>query len=219
MALNLNKLPWYSQVGLFLVLSGAAVVAFYYFYVTPATTEMAVRQQQLDGLRAEIAKGQAVARRLPEFRSQVADLEGRLARLKAVLPEEKDAAEILRRIQTLAVQSSLEVKRFRPAQLVTKQLHAEVPYTVEIEGGYHNLGLFFDRVSKLPRLINISDISIRGKDKQEPDSTITAEFVATTFVLLATPPKGATPAPGAAAPPAGAPGAAPKPAGGPGVAR
>ncbi len=211
MALNLNKLslnqlPWHSQIGLFLALSAASLAGFYYFYVTPAQTEMAVREGQLAGLRAEIAKGQTVARRLPEFRSQVADLEARLGQLKTVLPEEKDAAEILRRIQTLAVQSSLEVKRFKPAPPVTKQLHAEVPYTVEIEGGYHNLGLFFDRVSKFPRLINISDISIRAKDKQEPDSTITAEFVATTFVLLATPPKGAKPA-------------APKPAGGPGGSR
>lgn len=195
MALNLNKLPWYAQVLLFVALSAAAVIAFYYLYVTPAQNDMAVRQRQLDSLRAEIAKGQAVARRLPEFRSQVADLEARFERLKAVLPEEKDAAEILRRIQTLAVQSSLEVKRFKPAPPVTKQLHAEVPYDVEIEGGYHNLGLFFDRVSKLPRLINISEISIKGKEKQEPNSTITAEFVATTYVLLPEQPKTAQPAP------------------------
>ena len=194
MALNLNKLPWYAQVLVFVALSVAALAAFYYLYVTPAQNDMAVRQRQLDGLRAEIAKGQAVARRLPEFRSQVADLEARLERLKAILPEEKDAAEILRRIQTLAVQSSLEVKRFKPSAPVTKQLHAEVPYTVEIEGGYHNLGLFFDRVSKLPRLINISEISIKGKDKQEPSSTITAEFVATTYVLLAEDAKAAQPA-------------------------
>jgi type IV pilus assembly protein PilO len=202
MALNLNKLPWYAQVTFFVVLSVAGAAAFFYLYVTPAQTDMAVRQRQLDALRVEITKGQAVARRLPEFRSQVGDLEARLERLKAILPEEKDAAEILRRIQTLAVQSSLEVKRFKPTATVTKQLHAEVPYTVEIEGGYHNLGLFFDRVSKFPRLINISDISIKGKDKQEPNSTITAEFVATTFVLLATPPpKTATPAaPGQPAP-------------------
>jgi type IV pilus assembly protein PilO len=194
MALNLNKLPWYAQVLVFVVVSVAAVAAFYYLYVTPTQNDMAGRQRRLDALRTEIAKGQAVARRLPEFRSQVADLEERLARLKAILPEEKDAAEILRRIQTLAVQSSLEVKRFKPAATVTKELHAEVPYTVEIEGGYHNLGLFFDRVSKLPRLINISEISVKGKDKQEPGSTITAEFIATTYVLLAEDAKAAQPA-------------------------
>lgn len=208
MALNLNKLPWYGQVGLFVVLSAAAVGAFYYFYVAPMEAEMAVRQRQLDALRVDIAKGQAVARRLPEFRSQVADLEARLERLKSVLPEEKDAAEILRRIQALAVQSNLEVKRFKPAPMVSKPMHAEVPYTVEIDGGYHNLGIFFDRVSKFPRLINISDITIRGKDKPEPDSTITAEFVATTFVLLAAPPAGSAPPakPGATPPRAAGPG-------------
>ncbi len=209
MALNLNKLPWYAQVAFFVVLSVAAVVAFFYLYVTPAQADMAVRQRQLDALRVEITKGQAVARRLPEFRSQVADLEARLERLKAILPDEKDAAEILRRIQTLAVQSNLEVRRFRPAQTVTKQLHVEVPYTVEVDGAYHNLGLFFDRVSKFPRLINISDISIKGKDKQEPNSTITAEFVATTFVLLQAPPaKPGQPAPAGQGAPPKAPGTA-----------
>jgi type IV pilus assembly protein PilO len=212
MALNLNKLPWYVQVLVFVLLSVAALAVFYYLYVTPAQNDMAVRQRQLDGLKAENAKAQAVARRLPEFRSQVADLEARFERLKTVLPEEKDAAEILRRIQTLAVQSALEVKRFRPAATVTKQLHAEVPYTVEIEGGYHNLGLFFDRVSKLPRLINISEISIKGKEKQEPNSTISAEFVATTYVLLPEQPKAAQPAP------PGQP-AAPKPPGAAGASQ
>jgi Tfp pilus assembly protein PilO len=44
--------------------------------------------------------------------------------------------------------------------------------------------MFFDRVSKFSRIINVSDIRIVGKEKAEPNSTITVECVATTFVLL-----------------------------------
>src|SRR5512139_2464521 len=200
LTVHLSKLPWYSQVGTFLALSIAGAAAFYYFYAAPKQEEMAAQQRQLEGLRTEISKGLATARKLPEFRAEVQTLEARLQGLKTVLPEEKDVGDLLRRLQTLAVQSNLTIKAFKPGAVVPKQMYAEVPYALELEGAYHNLGLFFDRVSKFPRIINISDIDIKGKDKPEPNSTITAQCLATTFVLIESPP--AKPgAPGAAAVP------------------
>lgn len=196
--LNLNKLPWYGQVGLFVALSLAGVGVFYYFYVMPAQADMAVRQQQLDALRVDITKGMMTATKLSEFKAQVSDLEARLESLKAVLPEQKDVADLLRRIQTLATQSNLTIRGFKPAPTVTKQLHAEWPIALQLDGTYHNLGMFFDRVSKFSRIINVNNITIRAKDKPEPNSTISAECVATTFVLLETKPAAAPP-PGAAA--------------------
>jgi type IV pilus assembly protein PilO len=194
MNLNLNKLPWYAQVGLFVTLAIAGVGVFYYFYVMPTQAEMATRQQRLSALRADIAKGSATANQLNQFRQQVADLEARLEGLKAVLPEEKDVADLLRRIQTLATQSNLTIRGFKPAASVTKQLHAEWPIALQLDGTYHNLAMFFDRVSKFSRIINVSNINIRAKDKPEPNSTITAECVATTFVLLDTAKPAAPPA-------------------------
>ena len=103
-----------------------------------------------------------------------------------MLPEQKDVADLLRRIQTLATQSNLAIRGFKPAPSVTKQLHAEWPIALQLDGTYHNLGVFLDRVSKFSRIINVSNINIRAKDKPEPNSTITVECVATTFVLLDT---------------------------------
>jgi type IV pilus assembly protein PilO len=186
MDLNLNKLPWYAQVGAFVALAIAGVGVFYYFYVMPTQAEFATRQQRLSALRADIAKGSATANQLNQFRQQVADLEARLEGLKAVLPEEKDVADLLRRIQTLATQSNLTIRGFKPAASVTKQLHAEWPIALQLDGTYHNLAMFFDRVSKFSRIINVSNINIRAKEKPELNSTISAECVATTFVLLET---------------------------------
>ncbi len=191
MDLSLNKLPWYGQVGLFVVLGIAGVAVFYYFYVIPTAAEMAVREQRLTSLRADIAKGSTTANQLNAFREQVADLEGRLESLKAVLPEQKDVADLLRRIQTLATQSNLAIRGFKPETSVTKQLHAEWPIALQLDGNYHNLAMFFDRVSKFSRIINVSKINIKAKDKPEPTSTITADCVATTFVLLDTSKPGA----------------------------
>ncbi len=205
MELSLTRLPWYGQVGAFLLLALAGVGAFVYYYEWPARTEFESRNQQLAALRKDITMGVQTARKLPEFRSQVAELEARLNNLKAVLPEEKDAADLLRRLQTVAAQSNLSIKNFKPAATVTKQLHAEWPIQLELDGTYHNLALFFDRVSKFTRIVNISALDVKGKEKADPNSTITASCVATTFVLLERPGAGG-------AKPAAGRGAAPTPA-------
>jgi type IV pilus assembly protein PilO len=195
MDISLSKLPWQAQVGAFLVLAIGAVGAFVWYYELPFREELSARQTQLTALRNDIAKGQATAKQLAQFRAEVDDLEGRLGSLRAVLPEEKDAADLLRRMQTVATQSNLTIKSFKPASPVTKQLHAEWPIALELEGTYHNLAIFFDRVGKFTRIINITGLDVRGKEPPDPNATITALCVATTFVLLDKP---AAPKPGAA---------------------
>jgi type IV pilus assembly protein PilO len=213
MDLSLNKIPWYAQIGLFLVLAAAGVGAFYYLYAIPAQEEMAQQQTKLDALRADINKGMATARKLPQFRAQVAELQTRLDGLQAVLPDEKDFGDLLRNIQTLAVQSNLTIRTFKPVPVVTKQLHAEWPINIELDGTYHNLGLFFDRISRFSRIINIGNIVVKAKDRPEQNATISVACVATTFVLLD---KSKAAAPAAAS----APGSTPPPAQAqPGVAK
>jgi type IV pilus assembly protein PilO len=146
MELTLTKLPWYAQVGAFVALAVGACGAFYYYIEIPAKAEMVARQTQLVTLKADITTGLTTAKKLPEFRAQVTELEGRLANLKAILPEEKDAADLLNRMQTVAAQSNMIIKGFKPSPTVTKQLHAEWPISLELVGTYHNLALFFDRV-------------------------------------------------------------------------
>src|SRR5215471_20583374 len=184
MELSLTRLPWYGQIGAFVLLSLGGIGAFIYYYEMPARADFASRESQLEGLRKDISMGVNTARKLPEFKRQVQDLEARLSNLKAVLPDEKDAADLLRRMQTVAAQSNLTIKSFKPAATVTKQLHAEWPINLELDGTYHNLALFFDRVSKFTRIVNISGLDVKGKEKADPNSTISASCVATTFGLL-----------------------------------
>src|SRR3954454_5703152 len=202
MELTLTKLPWYAQIGAFVALALVGCGLFYYYYEEPVRTDMVSRQAQLTALRADITKGLTTAKKLPEFRQQVGDLEARLANLKAILPEEKDAAELLNRMQTVAAQSNMTIKGFKPSPTVTKTLHAEWPITLELDGTYHNLAIFFDRVGKFTRIVNISGLDVKGRDKPEAHNTISATCIATTFVLLNKPSAPAKPA--AAAAPAAA---------------
>jgi type IV pilus assembly protein PilO len=183
MDISISKLPWWGQIGAFVVMSALSIYGFYNFYVADVTAELALKRTHLASLRTDINKGVATARRLGEFQGQVTDLEHRLDALKNVLPEQKDVADTLRRIQGLATQSNLSLLRFTPAAPKQQPLYLEVPYQLIADGSYHNLALFFDRVSKFPRIINVGDISISAKPRQEPNSTITATLTATTFVL------------------------------------
>jgi len=185
MQISLSRLPWYGQIGAFVLVCIGAVVGFWRFYVLDVQDDLALRSTRLTARRADVARGVQTAKRLPEFESQVAELETRLDNLRAVLPEEKDVADILRRIQGLAAQSNLSIQRFTPQPSVQQAMYAEVPFKLQAEGTFHNLGAFFDRVSKFPRIINISSISIKAKPQPDENTTIIAECVATTFVLQA----------------------------------
>ena len=160
MELSLSKLPWYGQIGAFVVVCALAAFGFWEFYVSDLQADIQARQTRLTALRADIAKGVATARRLPQFQTDVTQLEQRLENLRAVLPEEKDVADILRRVQGLATQSSLNIQRFTPQETKQEALYAAVPYKVKAEGTYHNLVLFFVRISKFPRIINLGEITV-----------------------------------------------------------
>lgn len=185
--ISLSKIPWYAQIGAFVVLAFAGVGAFYFYYAQPARAEIDGRRAKLTALRADINKGLLTAKKLPEFRAKVAELEIRLTTLRAVLPEEKDAADLVRRLQSVAAVSNIVIRSVKPQATITKQLHAEWPIQLELDGSYHNLALFFDRVGKFTRIVNISALDVKSKERPQVNSTITATCTATTFVLLEKP--------------------------------
>jgi type IV pilus assembly protein PilO len=186
--LSLAKLPWYAQIGAIVAIALAGAGAFYYFYDMPQQALIETQAKELSDIRGRISKGQAMARQLPEFRKEIGTLEARLESLKPILPDERDVGDLLRRVQTLATQSNLQVRGFKPQAITTKEMHAEWPIALQLEGNYHNLGLFLDRVSKFPRIINIGGLNIESKDQPTAQSSMTINATATTFVLVDTPP-------------------------------
>lgn len=186
--LSLAKLPWYAQIGAFVGLSVVLVGVFWYFVESPKQVELAAQTRVLSETRGRITRGQGLARQLPEFRKEVTALEARLDTLKPILPDERDAGDLLRRVQTLATQSNLQVRGFRPQAITTKEMHAEWPIALQLEGNYHNLGLFLDRVSKFPRIINVGNLVMAAKQDATAISSMTISATATTFVFVEPPP-------------------------------
>ncbi|HEY6506465.1 MAG TPA: type 4a pilus biogenesis protein PilO [Vicinamibacterales bacterium] len=181
---SLNSLPWRLQLGASAVLSVACVAAFWYFYAVPAQADIDSRKKALKKVQAEIAVGLKTAKRLPEFREDVADLEGQLEGLRTQLPEEQDVADLLRRVQGMATESKLTIRGFTPQAVTRKDLHAEWPIGIQVEGTYHDLGAFLERVSRFPRIINVGNIKVESRENQTAGATVSATCTATAFVLV-----------------------------------
>lgn len=120
---------------------------------------------ELGRLTKELNESKAIVRELQNFKEQIAKLNEELKMALTQLPNEKEIPEILKNISSLGKESNLEFTLFRPKPEEPQQFYAKVPIELVVLGSYHNIGLFFDRVGKLPRIINVVDFNMaRAKD-------------------------------------------------------
>jgi len=195
----LTKLSLNGQIGASLAAAALVGGLFWYFYYSPAVEERDTKAARLETLQKEIRALEVTANKLQEFQREVQLLEAKLETLKRILPQSKETPDLMRKVQALASQSNLGIKVFTPQAVVNKDFYQEWPIKVDVQGTYHNLALFFDRVSRLSRLVNVSDLKISSLTAQTSSTTISASCTATTFVYVdnPVPPAGAPGAPGA----------------------
>jgi type IV pilus assembly protein PilO len=138
-----------------------ALIALIYFLLIQGTLDEANKVR--DDLRAaqkEVQMKEALERRLPEFIKKIEELDSQLAMIRRQLPEKKEIPDLLDQISTMGTQSGLEFITFKPQSEVEKDFYAEVPVNLEVVGTFHSIVEFFDKVSRLPRIITISNLSI-----------------------------------------------------------
>jgi type IV pilus assembly protein PilO len=188
---QLTKLPLVGQLGVSLLMAALIGGGFYYLWYSDALEKEKTKQGELEALKKDIRALEVTANKLQEFQREVQLLEAKLETLKRILPPEKETPDLMRRVQYLAAQSSLSIKIFTPTAVTNKEFYQEVPINVSVEGNYHNLGAFFDRVRRLSRLVNIGNIRLKAQSSQTASNTVSAQAVATTYVYIDTPPAAA----------------------------
>ena len=199
----LTKLPLAAQLGVAAVIAALICGGFYYFWYSDALDTQKAQEAKLADLQTQIRALEATANKLPEFQREVQALEARLETLKRILPPEKEMPDLMRRIQYLAAQSSRD-PQVQPRGPGQKDFYQEVPVNLDLEGTYHNLGAFLDRVSRMSRLVNMGEVRIKAESRPTINDTIQASAVATTYVyqdtqaMAAATPKGKRPTPGGA---------------------
>ncbi len=194
----MGRLSFGAQVAVFAFLGLGLYGVFWYFFYTPLQKDIEDKTTQQRNLQAKVENARTTAARLPEFKREVERKEATLQALSRILPSEKEVDDLLRKVQQLAAESSLDVLRFKPEATQPQDFYAEWPISLELDGSYHNLAFFFDRLSRLSRIVNVSNLEIASKREPTIASTISASCTATTFVFIEQPPAAAgTPAPAA----------------------
>jgi type IV pilus assembly protein PilO len=174
--------PWYFGLG---VGAGIGLVLFglgWWRLLSPMKDEIAKLDKDLAVLQDKIQEGRAAKAQLPQFREEVRQLELELDKLLRILPARRNTPDLLRRIRALAEQGDFTLRRFTPGQLADQEFFSQWPIAVSVEGTYHNLALFFDKISRFSRIINVEDLEVGAVNREESPHTITASFTAKTFV-------------------------------------
>ena len=187
----LTKLSLAGQLGVALAVAVLIGGLFYWQWLSPKLEEQEQKTARLEALQKEIRALEVTANKLAEFEREVALLEAKLETLKRILPPAKETPDLMRRVQALAAQSNLTINNFTPGATINREFYQEWPITMGVLGNYHNLALFFDKVSRLPRLVNVGNLKVNALPNQSLSRTIAATCTATTFVYIETPPPGA----------------------------
>ncbi len=187
MALNIDikNIPPYLKVILALIPSIILGILFTVFVYFPENSEIKRLRDSIVRLDKEIASSEVKAKRLPELKIENEVLRARLKELQERLPEEKEVSGLLRQISDLGIKSGLKILLWRPEAKVTDPsgLYERIPVRLEVLTRYHNLGVFFSHISRLPRIVNISDIKL-SPAMREGVLQLNANFTATTFSAI-----------------------------------
>ncbi len=183
MAFNtgLEGKPWYYGLAAGLAVGGILFGLGYWQLIMPMDDQITGQNSRLQELQNKIQEGRTAKAQLPKFREEVRQLELELDKLLRILPARRNTPDLLRRIRSLAEQGDFTLKSFTPGSLSDKDFYSEWPIDIHVEGTYHNLALFFDRISRFSRIINIEDLKIMANEAKGPH-TIASNFKAKTFV-------------------------------------
>jgi type IV pilus assembly protein PilO len=165
-------------VGLFLVLAGS----FYYLIYMPKSAEINELRDEYDMLQGKLFTARQAAENLEQFEKEYGEAQLKFKLALQLLPDKREIPSLLESVTRSGKESGLEFKLFQPSGEVTKGFYAEIPVNIQISGGYHNLAMFFDRVARLSRIVNIMNLSLKSAGGTA--AILNASCVARTYRFL-----------------------------------
>ncbi|HYQ88189.1 MAG TPA: type 4a pilus biogenesis protein PilO [Candidatus Binatia bacterium] len=189
-----------------LVLIGAGIGVLVYFYLIAnyVPFNYPARSKEISALKddytkkmSELTKAQQLVSRLPELKKEFELLNQRWTVAQELLPSQKEVASLLRKVTIAGQESGVHFLLFKPGDPKPSTYFTENPVQVSVTGGFHRAGAFLGEISDLSRLVNVSQLKLKGFDKGDLDETVQADFVATAYTLAEGTPNESAKQPGA----------------------
>src|SRR3954471_18077950 len=181
---TVNKMPLGHKVGVvaaFVILLSAGN---WYFFVDPMQTQIRQRQAALRALEDELIQKQSIANNLAPFRHEKEILERRLAQALTELPNEANIDDLIRSLSEIGQKSGLVINSIDPQGEQRQSFYASIPIVMSVSGNYHEIGVFLDAISKLARIVNVTNIKMSQPRVSNDKLLVNVTYVATTFRFL-----------------------------------
>lgn len=180
------KMPNNQKLGIVGALIAVIIGSFFYFIYLPDQETLNARKEELSKLQAQYNEQQKVLADLPRFRQELKELQAKFEESLKMLPNSREIPSLLTNISNLAKECGLEIFLFQPKAEVPQDFYAQIPVEMKVAGKYHDLGYFFDKISKLPRIVNIEEIDLKKKAEKAGATTtvLDASFNAITFKFI-----------------------------------
>ncbi|MBI4561468.1 MAG: type 4a pilus biogenesis protein PilO [Candidatus Rokubacteria bacterium] len=188
----ITQAPRLQKIALGVMLLALVAGGGYFLLLSPKMTEVEQLRGEKTALEGKVIQARAESRNLAGFEAKAKTLEARLSAAREQLPAEKEMPKLYRQVSELATKEGLAVSLFQPRPPQLKDYHAEVPIQIIAEGGYHQLGEFFEKLARLPRIVTLSDFRLQAINR--PTGSMQADLNLITYLLR---PEGEPPAPGA----------------------
>lgn len=175
--------PWYG----YLVVAVLIFALAFFFYFKPRNEELAALRAERIKVEAEVQELKKKKLELDKIEAELVTMTAQLKQLETIIPQRREIAGILSQVQQLAYDTQLEVVSFRPQGELNREFYSEWPIPIQVTGNFNNLGLFFDRIGKFPRLFTVENYTIKSLSKQTDLTTVSANWTLKTYVFLEEP--------------------------------
>lgn len=154
-------------------------VAFTYFFYLPKTAEITKTENKNEELEQRLNLAKNRAKKLKQFEEDFAQVNTQFKEALKLLPDSKEIPSLLSSISQLGTDSALTVNRFDPQNERSQDFYMEIPVSLEVRGPYHNVAVFFDKVGRMERIVNILNVSM--KPIQDRSSALVTTCDAVTY--------------------------------------
>jgi type IV pilus assembly protein PilO len=180
----IQKTPMVQKAAILGILLAMIGAGHYFLIYTDQEKDLKKLDRQLAKLEEELQEKQEIAGNLSKFKKRVEFLEQKLEEKKKNLPDDANMDQLLKTLNELSEKSDIRIMKFTPLPEVRRNFYAEIPVNMEIEGNYHEIATFFDKVSKEERIINISNIELAKPEERSGKIVLSAACMAKTFRAL-----------------------------------
>ena len=181
---RISKLPRSQRLLVFVVLYLLLVAGYIGALYLPASEDMdtlAAEERTLLTQRAQIDER---IKNKATFEAELQQLTADLKQALRELPNDREIPGLLKGISTTGKKVGLEVKKFQPLPEVRREFVADVPVALEVEGAYHEVALFFDRLAKMNRIVYVKDLEMGKPVDRAGKTVLTVKGTAVTFRFL-----------------------------------